>query len=62
MSKDWRARTLTHDVKVDQIIRVLHKYGIGKEILPTEMGGEVNLQNHLEEWIANRRAAEMEEI
>lgn len=60
VSRDWRARTLIHDVPVEDIIGVLSQYGISKDILPTETGGL--LQSHQREWIAHRRAIEMEEL
>jgi len=55
-----RSRTKMHDVPESEIINVLSNYGIPKEILPTEMGGTVELNPA--EWIAHRRAAEMEEL
>lgn len=58
--KSTRARTLFHDVPEKDIVEVLSAYGIEKEMLPTEMGGTVGFSQ--EEWVANRRAVEMEEI
>ena len=49
-----------HDASPSEIIGVLSKYGITKDMLPCEMGGTI--QNHQLEWIANRRAIELEEI
>jgi len=55
-----RSRTNMHSVPESEIINVLSNYGILREMLPTEMGGTVELNP--EEWIAQRRAAEMEEL
>jgi hypothetical protein len=49
-----------HDVAETEILEVLSQYGLEKAMLPTLMGGTVEL--NLEEWIANRRAVEMEEL
>jgi hypothetical protein len=49
-----------HDVSENEIVHALSEYGISREMLPTEMGGTVELNPT--EWIAQRRAAEMEEI
>lgn len=58
--KRTRLRTIVHDVPVSQICDVLSAYGILREMLPTEMGGEVKLNQA--EWIADRRAVELQEI
>lgn len=55
-----RARVQVHDVPPSEIVNTLSVYGIQKEMLPTEMGGE--LEVNPSEWIAERRAAEMEEL
>ena len=60
MNKDFRTRSLTHDVPEDDILDTLSKYGIEKEMLPVEMGGTIVLNQS--EWIANRWATELEEI
>jgi hypothetical protein len=60
MDKRIRSRTLFHDVPESQIVDILSSYGILKEMLPTEMGGTVRLNQA--EWMASRRAAEREEI
>jgi CRAL/TRIO domain len=60
MGKRNRARQLLHDVPESQLLEVLSDYGIHKEMLPTEMGGTVELDQA--EWIAKRRAAELMEI
>ena len=60
MRKEFRSRTVAHDVSETNILHVLSNYGIEKESLPTEMGGSFLLDQS--EWIANRRAAELEEI
>lgn len=58
--QEFRARTLAHDVPDTEILQVLANYGISKAILPSEMGG--SLTGHQLEWMANRWAAELEEI
>lgn len=58
--KRLRARTIWHDIPETEIISALSEYGILKEMLPTEMGGDVLLDQV--EWMANRRAVELEEI
>lgn len=60
VSKEFRARTLVHDVPEDEIPQVLWSFGIQSEMLPTQMQGTVLLD--LDDWIDNRRAAELEEI
>jgi hypothetical protein len=60
MDRHARSRFQLHDVPESQILDVLSGYGIVKDILPTEMGGTVRLNQS--EWIAKRRAAELEEI
>jgi hypothetical protein len=54
-----RSRLVLHDVAESEILEVLSQYGLEKAMLPTQMGGNVEL--NLEKWIANRRAVEMEE-
>jgi hypothetical protein len=58
--KESRSRTLFHDVPESELFDVLSSYGIAKDMMPTDMGG--NLEFDQSEWIANRRAAELEEI
>lgn len=58
--KESRARTLIHTVPESELLSVLSEYGIQKDMLPTEMGGSLEFDQS--EWIANRRAAELEEI
>ena len=60
VDKEARCRMLVHDVDERDIVEVLARYGIMKHMLPAEMGGTVKLDQV--EWIANRRAVEMEEI
>jgi hypothetical protein len=55
-----RARTIVHDVAESAILDALISYGITNEMLPTELGGTVVLNQR--EWMANRRATEMEEL
>lgn len=58
--KASRLRTKVHGVPESEIIKVLAEYGILKYMLPTEMGGTVELNQS--EWLANRRAVEMEAL
>jgi hypothetical protein len=58
--KRLRERKQEHNVHESQILSVLSPYGIMKDMLPTEMGGTIELNQS--EWIANRRATELEEI
>ena len=58
--KKTRTRTSLHGVPDIDILGVLSGYGIIEDMLPTEMGGTIELKPS--EWIANRRASEMEEI
>lgn len=62
LDKAGRSRTLIHDVPDNQLLATLAEYGISKEILPTAVGGDVDLDTWLPIWIAQRRALEMEEI
>jgi len=58
--KRTRARTNLHNVPESEVLEVLSKYGILRDMLPTEMGGSIELNTY--EWIAQRRAAELEEL
>jgi hypothetical protein len=58
--KAARSRTVFHDVPESQLLDVLAAYGILREILPTEMGGTVLLDQA--EWMTNRMAVELGEI
>jgi len=55
-----RSRTILHDVPEDEIVSALSRYGILKYMIPTEMGG--TMQHDIGEWIAQRYAAELEQI
>lgn len=55
-----RSCTRVHNVPPHDIVRTLLAYGIEKEMLPTIVGGTVELD--ASEWIAQRWAAEMEEL
>lgn len=54
-----RSRVQLHDVPETDIAQILCGFGILKDMLPTHMGGTVVLNQR--EWIASRRAAEMEQ-
>lgn len=60
MSKALRTRMKIHDVSPSEIVDSLCPYGITKDMLPSQVGGSIHLDPLL--WLANRRAAEMEEI
>jgi hypothetical protein len=60
VDKHARSRMLIHNVPESQLLDVLSDYGILKNMLPTEMGGPVQLDPA--EWIASRRAVELGEI
>jgi hypothetical protein len=60
MDARGRSRYKIHDIPENDAAVDLSSYGISKEMLPTEMGGSVVLDQ--QEWIANRRALEMEEL
>lgn len=49
-----------HDVPEKDVVDVLGKYGLQKDILPKAMGGNLDLNEP--EWMANRYAVELEEI
>ena len=58
MKKRIRSRNIIHDVPESDILDVLEDYGILKDRLPTEMGGDLTFSQS--EWLANRRAVELE--
>lgn len=60
MDRRTRSRTLMHDVPESGYVDLLSEYGISRDMLPREMGGTIELDQS--EWIANRRALEMEEL
>lgn len=59
-SRSSRTRIQVHIVPEHEIVNHLPSYGIHAPMLPTDLGGTVQL-NQLE-WIALRRAVEMEEL
>lgn len=60
MDKRGRCRNRIHSMPDSQVLGELSEYGILEGMLPTEMGGTLEL-NH-PEWIANRRALELEDM
>lgn len=60
LNRWFRSRVLVHNVSPESIMNVLREYGILPEMLPAKMGGTLDLDT--DEWIAQRRAAEMEEL
>jgi len=59
-SRQSRIRTIWHDAPESKIILALSAYGITADMLPTEYGGVIPFNQS--EWIAQRRAVEMEEL
>jgi hypothetical protein len=59
-NKHTRTRKMFHDIPENQLLDVLSDYGILENMLPTEMGGTIRLNQS--EWIAGRRALELKEI
>lgn len=62
IDKKGRSRTVIHDVPANEILDALAEYGIMDYMLPTSMGGLVDLDEWMVEFIAQRRAIEMEAI
>lgn len=62
MDRASRARVVIHDVPESELLGSLSKYGITANMLPTNMGGLVDLDAWLPRFIVQRRAIEMEEI
>lgn len=60
LGKEARNRNTMHNIPPEQIADELSSFGITKEMLPIQMGGSVQLDPS--EWIAKRRAVEMEEF
>lgn len=60
MDARTRTRSVVHDVPENEIANALLEYGIRKEMLPTGMGGTVEID--MMKWTADRRATEMEEL
>ena len=60
MDKRLRTRAVVHNVPTNEILDALSTFGIMKDMLPTEMGGTIYLNQS--EWMTARRAVEMEEI
>lgn len=58
--KHCRSRIVLHDVHSSKLYSELSEYGILKCMIPREMGGTLEFDQL--EWIADRRAAELDEI
>lgn len=58
--KHRRSRIVVHDVHSKELFAELSEYGILKCMIPTEMGGTLEFDQL--EWIADRRAVELDEI
>ena len=59
-TKESRARNNFHDVPEDGIVSALAEFGITGDMLPTELGGSIEMNPS--EWLARRRSVEMEEL
>lgn len=59
LDRRGRSRLIFHDNK-EELVERLSGYGIPKDIVPTTMGG--NFEMNPNEWIENQRSIEMEEI
>lgn len=57
-----RCSTMIHDVPESKMLETLKEYGIQADMLPTSMGGTIELNAWIAEFIAQRRAVEMEEL
>lgn len=62
VSKDSRLRRMYHCVAETEIIGVLSEYGILSDMLPTDMGGSVELARSQSEWMTNRNALERAQV
>lgn len=62
MGKAGRCRHTTHDVPKNGMFETMNEFGIEREMLPTSVGGTVDLDKWLPVFIAQRRAIEMEEL
>ena len=60
IDKHARSRIILHDIPENQVLEVLAEYGILEDMLPTEMGGKIQLNQA--EWITSRRSAELEDV
>ena len=60
MDKEARSRIQVHNIPETEIIQSLSRFGLRKDSLPNKMGGDIRLDQS--EWIASRRAIEMDEI
>lgn len=60
LDKRARSRIMFHDGPESQIVDGLAAYGIESYMIPKQMGGTLNFSQ--KEWLANRRAVELEEI
>ena len=58
LDKNTRARCVIHHVKESQVVDALSEYGIRKEVIPREMGGDCDYSHS--QYLADRRAIEAE--
>jgi hypothetical protein len=57
-NREFRSRTVLHDVPESQLVEALAQYGIPKEVIPVELGG--TYEHDHSKWLAKRRAIEKE--
>jgi len=60
MSKRTRSRSRLHDVAEKDCAQVLSNFGITNDMLPTDMGGTLEL--NITEWVSQRQAVELKDI
>lgn len=59
MDRRGRSRFIIHDVPANETSEAVAEYGITREMLPELLGGKIEINPR--EWIANRRAIELEQ-
>ncbi|CAB9525219.1 Transfer protein [Seminavis robusta] len=58
LDKRMMARLPIFAGDTEQVLAALSKYGYSKSMLPTEMGGDVELDDYFDEWLEQRRQIE----
>jgi hypothetical protein len=56
--KQIRRRTVLHGGGEDSVVMSLIKYGLGRNIIPFEAGGDYRWEANHAEWLANRLLVE----
>ena len=60
MPREFRLRFRLHNGTVNEVLRALEGYCLPREKVPTELGGEVNLD--MNQWVLNRMSIESSRI